>query len=403
MARSMAQSASSMRQTQKDLQETILQTSHTATNDQISVQMTKETHSDHQERAKYRPQKAMAYWGIGTKTTHTAPLPSSEKVSSSPETKEERKPKQRQTFKMSESPSFTAQNAQHQQKVLIPAEKIAPLTSNEITTRIKNNASLQARRTEIETLCQIIYGNRHILQEKIERIHENHTERERLTYQIATSPQSIAKFAGNNIFGIKNNARTNAEANIIPLCRAIECYINIFTQTERDMLREHQAKQSRCEQAVEMPETWMQNLLSLPKEQQQETLSNSPELREEIKTYIKKINERLSSSEHEAIKENNPEKLAKSLGISAVKAKEILEIVKQTKEIEQNINSMHFYDRKFNEHAAPNQRQSIQHQLLKNNTEKTCSNRLDKEASKTQEMIKNIQPHKAQHTKAMTL
>ncbi|WP_375627378.1 hypothetical protein [Bartonella sp. PS17NMGDW] len=36
-----------------------------------------------------------------------------------------------------------------------------------MTTRIKNNASIQARRKEIETLCQIIYGNRHILGKKL--------------------------------------------------------------------------------------------------------------------------------------------------------------------------------------------------------------------------------------------
>ncbi len=245
-------------------------------------------------------------------------------------------------------------------------------------------------------MCQIIYGNRHILQEKIERLHENHREGEQLICQIATSPQSIAQLSGSNILGIKNNARTNAEANILPFCRAIEYYIDIFKQTERNILHDHHAKQRRCEQSVDMPKIGLQNLLSLPKEQQQETLSNSPELRTEIRTYIKKINERLSSSEHEAVKENNPEKLAKSLGTSAVKAKEILEIVKQTKEIEQNIYPLDFYNRNFNEHSAPNQRHSLPHQFLKRNTEQTCSNTLEKKQG-------NIPSHKTQNAKAMTL
>lgn len=322
-------------------------------------------------------------------------------------------PEQIQTLKMGDALSFTAPSTQHPQEVLIPAEKIAPLTSSEIATRIKNNVSLQARRTEIETLCHIIYGNRHILQERIERIHENHREGEQLTHQIATSPQSIAQLSGSNILGIKNNARANAEANILPLCRAIDCYINIFKQTEKDILHDHHAKQRRCEQSVAMPKVWMQNLLSLPKEQQQETLSNSPELRGEMRVYIKKINERLSSSEHEAIKENNPEKLAKSLGTSAVKAKEILEIVKQTKEIEQNIHPLAFYDHQLSNRLAPKQHQSLPQQLSKKNTEKTWSNTLDKEASKAQKIPKNIYQnikrqenmpsHKTEHAKAMTL
>ncbi|WP_375653914.1 hypothetical protein [Bartonella sp. OD88NMGDW] len=146
----------------------------------------------------------------------------------------------------------------------------------------------------------------------------------------------------------------------------------------------------------------------MSKAQQQETLSNSPELRGEIRTYLKKINERLSSSEHEAIKENNPERLAKSLGTSTVKAKEIMEIVKQIKEIEQHIQPMYFYNHKFDERLAPNQ-----HQSIKKNNEKKCSNTLSNETIKVQKMTEtvnqsskrqeNIQPHKTKHTKAMAM
>ncbi|WP_375706810.1 BID domain-containing T4SS effector [Bartonella sp. AA126HLJHH] len=322
-------------------------------------------------------------------------------------------PEQIQTLKIGDALSFTAPKIQNQQEVLIPAQTIAPLTNNEIATRIKNNVSIQARRKEIETLCQIIYGNRHILRERIERIHENHTEGEQLTYQITTSPQSISKLSGSNVFGIKNNARAHAEENILPLCRAIDRYINISKQTERDILHTHHVKQRRCEQSVEMPKAWMKNLLSLSKAQQQEMLSNSPELRGEIRTYIKKINERLSSNEHEVIKENNPERLAKSLGTSTIKAKEIMEIIKQIKEIEPHIQPMYFYNHKFDERFAPNQYQSIQHQSIKKNNEKKCSNTLDKEAIKVQKMTENvnqspkrqenIQPHKTAHAKAMTM
>ncbi len=194
----------------------------------------------------------------------------------------------------------------------------------------------------------------------------------------------------------------------MPLCRAIDRYINIFKQTERDILHTHHVKQKRCEQSVKFPEAWMKNLFSLSKAQQQETLSNSPELRGEIRTYLKKINERLSSSEHEAIKENNPERLAKSLGTSTVKAKEIMEIVKQIKEIEQHIQPMYFYNHKFDERLAPNQ-----HQSIKKNNEKKCSNTLSNETIKVQKMTEtvnqspkrqeNIQPHKTKHTKAMAM
>ncbi|WP_375672430.1 Fic family protein, partial [Bartonella sp. CL45QHWL] len=88
MTKPIAQSASSMRQMQKDFQKNILQTSNTATNNPISVQMTKEKRSDHQERMKQPPKKAMAYWDTGTKKTDTVPLTLQEKLSSSPQTEE---------------------------------------------------------------------------------------------------------------------------------------------------------------------------------------------------------------------------------------------------------------------------------------------------------------------------
>ncbi|EJF85264.1 BID domain-containing T4SS effector [Bartonella rattimassiliensis] len=297
-------------------------------------------------------------------------------------------PKQIKTLKIGDALSFTAARAKQQQEVLIPAEKIAPLTNNEITEKIKSTASIQERRKEIETLCKIIYGNRHILQERIEIIHKNPSEAEQLAYQIATSPHSISKLSGTKLCGIKNNARAHAEANILPLCRAIDHYINIFKQTERKILHDHHAHQKRCEQSVKMPGIWIQNLLSLSKEQQQETLSNSPELRGEIRTYIRKINERLSSSDHEAIKENNHERLAKSLGTSVNKAKEIIENVNHIKEIEQQIAPVYFYNHKFYEYTAPNRHQSIQ----KNNDIKN-SNTLDKTIIQAQKATHNVRHH----------
>ncbi|PIT68881.1 BID domain-containing T4SS effector [Bartonella tribocorum] len=490
----------------KDLTPAQIQTLTVGENFSFTAPNAQSPQRNQQERTERHPQKAMAYWDNDTKTTNTAPLPSSKKLSSSPKPEEKHTLKPIQRLQMENATSFTASSVQHPQEVLIGAKEIAPLTRDQILMRVKNDASLQAKRTEIETLCKIVYGNRHILQEKIEKIHENPTEVGQLAYQIATSARSISKLSGINICGIKNNARANAEANILPLSRAIDSYINIFTQTEREIFRDHHAKQRRCEQAVEMPKVEMKSLLSLPKEQQKEILSNSPKLRGKIARYSKKINERLSSNEYEAIKENNPQKLAKSFGISTAKAKDIIEIVKRIKGIEQDIYPAHFHDYKFNEHSAQNKYQLImpkvwmksllslpkekqqeilsnasalrgeithyidkinehlsssereaikenkprklakdlgistakakeiigiakcikeieqdissthfhdykfneysaqnKHQLIKENTEKTCSSILDKEASRTQKMTENIQPRKTQYTKAMNL
>ncbi|AGF76319.1 Bep protein [Bartonella vinsonii subsp. berkhoffii str. Tweed] len=196
-------------------------------------------------------------------------------------------PEQLKTLKIGVPMTFTVPKAQDLQQILIPAEKISPLTKEEILEKIKEDTSIQPRKQAIEVLCKIVYGNLHILEKKLEMIHENPLEGEKLACQIIEFSKSISKLAGINISGIINNARARAEDNILPLCIAIDHYADTFKQVEQDILQNHCAKQKRCEQLVETPE-WMKDLCTLSKEQQQKTLSQSLELREEIRAYSKK-------------------------------------------------------------------------------------------------------------------
>ncbi|VEJ45902.1 Probable adenosine monophosphate-protein transferase fic [Bartonella vinsonii] len=317
-------------------------------------------------------------------------------------------PEQLKTLKIGDAMTFTVPKAQDLQQILIPAEKIAPLTKEEIIERIKKDTSIQARKQTIEVLCKIVYGNPHILEEKLEKIHEDPLEGEKLACQIIKFPKSISKLAGINISGIINNRRAHAKENIFPLCIAIDRYADTFKQVEQDILRDHYAKQKRCEQLVEIPREWIKDLCTLSKEQQQKTLSQSLELREEIRAYSRKINARLSPSEHEAIKEKDYERLAQIIGTSVNKAQEIAKIVQSVKEIRQSIPEREFSCRTFEEHSGQNLLQTI-----KENSYEKYIKIFNPTAMKTEKTIEitmhdktiqqSIQPRKAECARAMSI
>ncbi|WP_455481740.1 BID domain-containing T4SS effector [Bartonella sp. B35(2025)] len=200
-------------------------------------------------------------------------------------------------------------------------------------------------------LSQVVYGNKHILKNKILKIEipvtsENVTEGEQFARHIGAFPQSISKLSGISIFCIKSNARMLAEENILPLSHAIFDYVHAVKQVEKEVLYNHHMEQKRCGQSVEIPSKWMKNLLSLPREQQEEVVSNSPELKAQVDDYAHKINERLSVKEHKALKENKYKELAESIGTSARKAEEIIKVFKQVKEMQQNAYQRNIYSHK---------------------------------------------------------
>ncbi|WP_455478053.1 BID domain-containing T4SS effector [Bartonella sp. B10] len=251
-------------------------------------------------------------------------------------------PEQLKTLKVGDRISFTAPVGKDLKQSLIPEERIAPLTKEEIALKVQEDALVQESIKRIELLSQVVYGKTHIVKDKIPEIKipvtsENIVAGEKFAREIGSFPQSISRLAGVGMFCIKSGARALAEENILPLSHAVYDYVYAIKQAEKDILHNHHMEQKRCGRSVEMPSKWLKNLLSLPKEQQEEVLLNSPELKEQVDAYVQKISDRLSAREHKALRENKYEKLAKSIGTSARKAEEIAKIFKQTKEVQQNV------------------------------------------------------------------
>ncbi len=265
-------------------------------------------------------------------------------------------PEQVKTLKIGDHFSFTAPFPQEVQKVLIPKETVPDLTNEELSQRIYESALVKRSIENIETLCKVVYGNKNALQNKLPEfkipITNKDLERgEKLAQLIEQSPQSIYKLHGVGICGLKNRARQHAKDNCFPLGQAVFQYTHAVKQVEKDTLAFHSAEQKRCAKPVEMPNQNMQEIFFSSNEKQEEIiLSSSPELKTQLQAYFRKLNERLSPSEHEAITEENHIKLAESLGIPVSQAQKIANTFRQTKEICAVIRKQHCEMRKEKEH-----------------------------------------------------
>ncbi|WP_375627372.1 BID domain-containing T4SS effector [Bartonella sp. PS17NMGDW] len=114
---------------------------------------------------------------------------------------------------------------------------------------------LVAYQEEIQFLCEKVYGNKLILEERIEAIKENPDMGEQLLWDITERPKSISKLAGRKVLGIKNHARRKAEENLPTLRTAINDYVytSKYTKSEKISQASHTEQQHQRQAQEEEP------------------------------------------------------------------------------------------------------------------------------------------------------
>ncbi|WP_375609214.1 MULTISPECIES: BID domain-containing T4SS effector [unclassified Bartonella] len=146
-----------------------------------------------------------------------------------------------------------------------------PKPSHEPKTSINSmerELLLVAYQEEIQFLCEKVYGDRLILNERIEAIKENPDMGEQLLWDVTERPKSISKLAGRKVLGIKNHARKQAEETLPTLCAAINGYVytSKYTKSENIFQDPHTEQQhQRQAQEEELTNQHLQNPLNSEK------------------------------------------------------------------------------------------------------------------------------------------
>lgn len=254
--------------------------------------------------------------------------------------KDDLSPEQIKTLRNGDHLCFQKPNVQNVKETLIPKETLSPLTHEALFAKISNDAYVEACRKEIEHLSKTVYGKMQALKTKLDIVTAAPNLGNQFADEILENPQSISKFAGRKILGMKSSNRKYAEQTVPQLCQALKNYGTITQQAKDTILEQHQREQNRLSHSVEKPKKNLQNLFSLSEEQQREALLHSPALQQELHTFSRQLKNRLSSEEHKAIHEKDHTRLACLLGTSESKAKEIAHTVKNTKEAQCQVRSL---------------------------------------------------------------
>ncbi|WP_375642291.1 BID domain-containing T4SS effector [Bartonella sp. CM100XJJH] len=249
--------------------------------------------------------------------------------------KEQLTPEQLKTLKPGDRFTFTVPKTKELESILIPEERLAPLTKNEKAKMVAEDSCVHASLKQVQQLSKIVYGKEKTLDKQMVEIIKKPSLGQQLANQIERAPHSISHLAGFSLCGLQNQARANAKNHLEMLCTAVANFTHAVKHAEKEITQEHATEQSRRAKTVEMPSQSLQDLFALPKGLQQEALTKNPLLQKELTNFAKNINTRLSATEHKAVQNNDSETLAQSIGVSENKAKQITQIIKQTKEVHQ--------------------------------------------------------------------
>ncbi|WP_017195951.1 BID domain-containing T4SS effector [Bartonella birtlesii] len=249
--------------------------------------------------------------------------------------KDDLTPERLKSLKSGDIITFTTPKNKELENTLIPKETLAPLTKSECARTVALNSYVLKAQKQVREHAKAVYGNANALNEQIEEIIKNPELGRQFAHQIKQAPRSVLPLAGFSICGLQNPARIHARNYLDGLSLAVENYVYTVEATYNIITRNHKIEQERLGKTVENPSQNLQNLFALPPEQQREALSQSSQLYQELRTFIRSLEYRLSSNEWSAITNKDYETLAQNIGVSEQKAREITNTVQKAKETHQ--------------------------------------------------------------------
>ncbi|WCR54722.1 MAG: hypothetical protein PG977_000115 [Bartonella clarridgeiae] len=240
-------------------------------------------------------------------------------------------------LKIGDTITFKAQEDLN--KVFIPGREIPDLTEDKVTEMAILSSSVQEQKKEVDHFAACVFGHREKISSVMERVYKNPNFSQQLSIQILHNPKSIAKLAGFQKFGIKSPKRKEAEENIFKLSEAIKDLADSLRISKEEVIKNHKEEQQRVGKTIPLPTEEVKLFLSMSSKERVNVLKTegNPTLHRELASFLEQVNSRLSKDEHKMISNNDYASFAQSLDMPEKFAKQIMETVKQAKEMQNDI------------------------------------------------------------------
>lgn len=220
---------------------------------------------------------------------------------------------------------------QQTRNYLVAPQKIPDLTEAEITARVAGSSQVEKARSQVEVKARLVYGDLNAGERLVQGVNRNPASAEAVGTRLRTDASQFGDLAG-RAGGMLRSAspdRITAEAETLPLARAVEDYGRALQNERQKILDVHKQEQQRVARGIEEPSPQLRQALGAPEQERQQRLT-SPGLADELRRFNQQMDARLSQADRAAIHQGNHAQLGKSLGVSQNRAHQLGQLHQQS-------------------------------------------------------------------------
>lgn len=200
-------------------------------------------------------------------------------------------------------------------EVLIPGRVLPDLSETEIGVKLRQSTRLEQKRSEIERLSQLVYGNAAATSATVEGIDGA------MAGSVAGQDIRAGKLGpmageGGRFLRAESPERQTAKSHLPQLATAMEDYGRTVDFERHQIETRHRDEQHRQRQEIRSPSEGLTAILQAPGHEQAARLHAAPQRRRELEDIASSVNRRLTPADRNALKSGDLDRLSRNLAVS---------------------------------------------------------------------------------------
>jgi hypothetical protein len=199
-------------------------------------------------------------------------------------------------------------------EVIIPGRDVPDLSEAEIGIKLRQSTRLEQKRSEIERLSQLVYGNAAATSATVDCIDGA------MAGSIAGQDTRSGRLGpiageGGGFLRAESPERQASKAHLPLLAAAMEDYGRTVDFERHQIETRHREEQHRQRQEIRAPSEQLSAILQAPAHEQASRLHAAPQLRRELDGIATSINRRLTPADRNALKSGDLDRLSRNFAV----------------------------------------------------------------------------------------
>lgn len=213
-------------------------------------------------------------------------------------------------------------------EVLIHGRDFPDLSEAEIGIKLGQSSRLEEKRSEIEQLSRLVYGNAAATSATVKGI-DGAMAGSVAGQEIRSGRLGPIAGEGRGFLRVESPERQTAKAHLPQLAAAMEDYGRTVDFERHQIETRYREEQYRQRQEIRAPSEGLTAILQAPAHEQASRLHSAPQLRRELDGITMSINRRLAAADRAALNAGDLDRLSRSLGVSRDRATALARVQSQ--------------------------------------------------------------------------